>query len=105
MPSPVQGSSAIKGVLEEVPGVKGCIDEVLMGCVLQAGVGQNPARQAALKAGLPDTMSCMTVNKVCGSGLEAVMRASAAIKAVYAFAAEHRSELFAMVEINPQDML
>jgi acetyl-CoA C-acetyltransferase len=52
-----------------------------MGCVLQAGLGQNPARQAALKAGLPDTMSAMTINKVCGSGLEAVMRAAAAIKA------------------------
>lgn len=81
VPSPVLGSYAIKAVLEEVPGVKGAIDEVLMGCVLQAGVGQNPARQAALKAGLPDTMSAMTINKVCGSGLEAVMRAAASIKA------------------------
>src|SRR5262249_8693290 len=59
----------------------GQIDEVLMGCVLQAGLGQNPARQAALKAGLPDTISAMTVNKVCGSGLEAVMRAAQAIRA------------------------
>ncbi|MFN9977846.1 MAG: acetyl-CoA C-acyltransferase, partial [Phycisphaerae bacterium] len=52
-----------------------------MGCVLQAGVGQNPARQAALKAGLPDTLSCVTVNKVCGSGLQAVMLAAQSIKA------------------------
>lgn len=81
VPSPVLGSYAIKAVLEEVPPVKPAVDEVLMGCVLQAGLGQNPARQAALKAGLPDTMSAMTINKVCGSGLEAVMRAAAAIKA------------------------
>ena len=83
VPSPILGSYAIKAVLDDVPAVKspGVIDEVLMGCVLQAGLGQNPARQAALKAGLPDSMSAMTINKVCGSGLEAVMRAAAAIKA------------------------
>lgn len=81
VPAPVLGSYAIKAVLDEVPAVKPLVDEVLMGCVLQAGLGQNPARQAALKAGLPDTMSAMTINKVCGSGLEAVMRAAAAIKA------------------------
>jgi acetyl-CoA C-acetyltransferase len=57
------------------------IDEVIMGCVLQAGLGQNPARQAALKAGLPDRMPCFTVNKVCGSGLKAVMLAAQAIRA------------------------
>src|SRR5688572_23061383 len=49
----------------------GRIDEVIMGVVLQAGLGQNPARQAALKAGLPDTIAALTVNKVCGSGLKA----------------------------------
>ncbi len=81
VPSPVLGSYAIKAVLDEVPAAKALVNEVLMGCVLQAGLGQNPARQAALKAGLPDTMSAMTINKVCGSGLEAVMRAAAAIKA------------------------
>ncbi|HMN39564.1 MAG TPA: thiolase family protein [Phycisphaerales bacterium] len=81
VPAPILGSYAIKAVLDEVPAAKPLVDEVLMGCVLQAGLGQNPARQAALKAGLPDTMSAMTVNKVCGSGLEAVMRAAAAIKA------------------------
>ena len=52
-----------------------------MGNVLQAGVGQNPARQAALKAGLPDTIAAYTVNKVCGSGLKAVMLAAQAIRA------------------------
>src|SRR4029077_2426745 len=54
---------------------------VIMGNVLQAGVGQNPARQAALQAGLPNTVAAFTVNKVCGSGLKAVMLAAQAIKA------------------------
>jgi acetyl-CoA C-acetyltransferase len=57
------------------------VDEVIMGHVLQAGVGQNPARQAALKAGLPTRMAAYTVNKVCGSGLKAVMLAAQAIRA------------------------
>lgn len=56
------------------------VDEVIMGNVLQAGVGQNPARQAALKAGLPDTIAAFTVNKVCGSGLKSIMLAAQAIK-------------------------
>src|SRR5258707_14942146 len=49
------------------------VDEVIMGCVIQAGLGQNPARQAALRGGLPDAVSAVTVNKVCGSGLKAVI--------------------------------
>src|SRR5688572_7824964 len=57
------------------------IDEVLMGQVLQAGVGQAPARQAALRAGLPDGTSATTINRVCGSGLKSIMLASAEIKA------------------------
>jgi acetyl-CoA C-acetyltransferase len=57
------------------------VDEVIIGNVLQAGVGQNPARQVALKAGLPDTIAAFTVNKVCGSGLKAVMLAAQAIRA------------------------
>src|SRR5439155_23295546 len=52
------------------------VDEVIMGCVIQAGLGQNPARQAALHGGLPDTVSAVTVNKVCGSGLKAIMMAA-----------------------------
>jgi acetyl-CoA C-acetyltransferase len=52
------------------------VDEVIMGCVIQAGLGQNPARQAALNGGLPSTVSAVTVNKVCGSGLKAVMMAA-----------------------------
>jgi acetyl-CoA C-acetyltransferase len=57
------------------------VDEVVMGCILQAGLGMNPARQAAMKAGLPDSVPAHTVNKVCGSGLKAVMLAAQAIKA------------------------
>jgi len=56
------------------------VDEVIMGCVIQAGLGQNPARQAALKGGLPDTVSAVTVNKVCGSGLKAVMMAAQGVQ-------------------------
>ena len=57
------------------------VDEVVLGCILQAGLGMNPARQVAIKAGLPDSVPATTVNKVCGSGLESVMRAAQAIKA------------------------
>ena len=57
------------------------VDDVLMGQVLQAGVGQAPARQAALKAGLPDTTSATTINRVCGSGLKAIMLAASEIRA------------------------
>ena len=56
------------------------VDEVIMGCVIQAGVGQNPARQAALKGGIPFGVSAVTINKVCGSGLKAVMLAAQGIK-------------------------
>lgn len=85
-PSPVLGSYAIQAVLDQVPAVreaalKGGIDECIMGCVLQAGLGQNPARQAGLKARLPDTLNAQTINKVCGSGLQAVMLAAQSIKA------------------------
>jgi len=84
VPSPVLGSYAIKAAIEGLGGaakVGSQIDECIMGCVLQAGLGQNPARQAGLKAGLPDTLSAQTVNKVCGSGLQAVMLAAQSIKA------------------------
>src|SRR5256884_8563902 len=57
------------------------IEEVIMGNVISAGLGQNPARQAALFAGLPDRVGAVTVNKVCGSGLQAVMFASGMIRA------------------------
>jgi acetyl-CoA C-acetyltransferase len=84
--APLLGSYAIQGLFADVPALKaaatsGGVDEVIMGCVLQAGLGQNPARQAALKAGLPETQSCVTINKVCGSGLQSVMQAAQSIKA------------------------
>lgn len=80
-PSPQLGAYAIQAVLGDASAAKDHVDECVMGCVLQAGLGQNPARQAALKAGLPSTISAKTVNKVCGSGLEAVMMAAQSIKA------------------------
>ncbi|PGT89759.1 MULTISPECIES: acetyl-CoA C-acetyltransferase [Bacillaceae] len=73
------GSIVIKAVMERA-GIKGdMLDEVIMGNVLQAGLGQNPARQAAIGAGLPQHVSSFTINKVCGSGLKAVHLASQAI--------------------------
>lgn len=74
------GSIAIKGVLEESKISPELIDEVIMGNVLTAGIGQAPARQAALFAGLPEKTECMTINKVCGSGLKAVMLADLSIQ-------------------------
>lgn len=75
------GTVVIKEALER-GGVKpDQVDEVLMGCVLQSGLGQNVARQASLKAGLPFEVPCMTVNKVCGSGLKTINMAAAAIAA------------------------
>src|SRR3982751_1595511 len=56
------------------------IDEVIMGCVIQAGLGQNPARQAALNGGIPFGVSAVTINKVCGSGLKSVMMAAQGIQ-------------------------
>ena len=74
------GSIAIKGVLEDSKISPELIDEVIMGNVLTAGIGQAPARQAALFAGLPEKTECMTINKVCGSGLKSVMLAAQAIQ-------------------------
>jgi len=77
--SPELGSLAIRAAIESAKLDANQIDEVIMGCVLQAGLGQNPARQAALKAGIPDQVSAVTINKVCGSGLKSVMLAAQAI--------------------------
>ncbi|MDH3268483.1 MAG: thiolase family protein [Ignavibacteria bacterium] len=74
------GSIAIKAVLEDSKISPDLIDEVIMGNVLTGGQGQAPARQAALFAGLPDKTECMTINKMCGSGLKAVMLAAHAIQ-------------------------
>ncbi|AND41326.1 acetyl-CoA C-acetyltransferase [Cytobacillus oceanisediminis] len=79
--APELGAIAIKGALEKAGVTPDQIDEVILGNVLQAGLGQNPARQAALKAGLHESVSAMTINKVCGSGLKAVHLAAQAILA------------------------
>lgn len=81
LPAPDLGAIAIKEALARAKAAPNKIDEVIMGNVIQAGLGQNPARQAALKAGLPDTIAAFTVNKVCGSGLKAVMLAAQAVRA------------------------
>jgi acetyl-CoA C-acetyltransferase len=81
VPAPTLGSYVAKALFAEVPGAAAHVDECIMGCVLQAGVGQNPARQVAIQSGLPETISAVTVNKVCGSGLEAVMQAARSIRA------------------------
>ena len=75
------GSEAIKGALADAGLDAEAVDEVLMGCVLPAGTGQAPARQAALAAGLPKNVPCTTLNKVCGSGMKTVMMAHDAILA------------------------
>ena len=67
------GTVAIKGAMDKIQLDPASVDEVLMGNVIQAGVGQAPARQAAIGAGIPDTVPCTTVNKVCASGMKAVM--------------------------------
>src|SRR6266540_3910131 len=79
--APELGGRVLKESLQRAGLSPGAVDEVIMGSVLQAGLGQNPARQAALKAGLPDPIAAYTVNKVCGSGLKAVMLAAQAIRA------------------------
>jgi acetyl-CoA C-acetyltransferase len=74
--APRLGATAIKAALERAGVAAADVQTVLMGNVLQAGVGQAPARQAALGAGVPNSVPCVTVNKVCGSGLEAVVQAA-----------------------------
>jgi len=81
VPAPKLGAAAIKGALEKINLDPALVDEVLMGNVVQAGVGQAPARQAALFAGLPNTVVATTINKVCASGMKAVMQGAQAIMA------------------------
>lgn len=81
VPSPQLGAFAIEAAMSSSGVPTDRVDECIMGCVLQAGLGQNPARQAALKAGLPVSISAQTINKVCGSGLQAVMTADQSIRA------------------------
>ena len=81
VPAPKLGAIAIKCALERAGVRADEVDEVFMGNVVQAGVGQAPARQAALAAGIPNSVSCTTINKVCGSGLKSVMLAATQIAA------------------------
>ncbi|MCZ6779944.1 MAG: acetyl-CoA C-acetyltransferase [Acidobacteria bacterium] len=78
--APELGSIVVREAVKRAGLEPDAVDEVIMGNVLQAGVGQNPARQAALKAGLPVTVGALTINKVCGSGLKAVMLAAQAVR-------------------------
>ncbi|HKJ48641.1 MAG TPA: acetyl-CoA C-acyltransferase [Christiangramia sp.] len=79
IPATKLGSIAIKGALEKINLKPEMVQEVLMGNVVQAGVGQAPARQASLGAGIPDTVPCTTVNKVCASGMKTVMQGAQSI--------------------------
>ncbi|MEN9335981.1 MAG: hypothetical protein RLZZ500_968 [Bacteroidota bacterium] len=79
VPAPRLGAAAIKGALDKINLDPKLVDEVLMGNVVQAGVGQAPARQAALFAGLSEEVACTTVNKVCASGMKAIMQGAQAI--------------------------
>jgi acetyl-CoA C-acetyltransferase len=81
VPAVELGGVAIRAAVERAGVDPAQVDEVIMGNVLQAGLGQNPARQASLRGGLPDEVGAFTVNKVCGSGLKAVMLAAQAIRA------------------------
>ena len=78
--APKLGAIAIKAVVEETGIDKSQINEVIMGNVLSAGIGQAPARQASIQAGLPNSVEALTINKMCGSGLKAVMLADQAIR-------------------------
>ena len=79
VPAPKLGATAIKGALEKINLSPDLVDEVLMGNVVQAGTGQAPARQAAIYAGIPDSVPCTTVNKVCASGMKTIMQAAQSI--------------------------
>lgn len=79
IPAPKLGAIAIKGALDKIGLAPDMVEEVLMGNVVQAGTGQAPARQAAIFAGIPDSVPCTTINKVCASGMKTVMQAAQAI--------------------------
>ena len=81
VPTPTLGATAIKAALEHAGIDADQVDEAIIGCVLPAGLGQAPARQAALAAGLPTSTTCTTINKVCGSGMKAIMLGSDLIRA------------------------
>src|SRR5688572_22191611 len=78
--APELGATSVGEALRRASVPAEAVDEVIMGCVLQAGLGQAPARQAAIKAGIPPKAAALTVNKVCGSGLKAIMLAAQAVR-------------------------
>jgi acetyl-CoA C-acetyltransferase len=80
LPAPKLGAAAVAGALRKAGVEPGAVSEVILGNVLAAGVGQAPARQAAIHAGIPDSVPALTINKVCGSGMKAVMLAAQAIR-------------------------
>jgi len=77
--APKLGAIAIEGALKKANIKPEMVDEVLMGNVVQAGTGQAPARQAAIYAGIPDSVPCTTINKVCASGMKTIMQAAQSI--------------------------
>src|SRR5712691_11770249 len=79
--APELGAIAVRAALQRAKVAPDDVEEVILGNVIQGGVGQAPARQASIKAGIPASVSAVTINKVCGSGLKAVMLAAQAIKA------------------------
>ena len=79
VPATKLGAIAIEGAIKKINLSKENIDQVIMGNVLSAGLGQAPARQAAIYSGLPESVECLTINKMCGSGLKAIMLAQEAI--------------------------
>jgi acetyl-CoA C-acetyltransferase len=81
VPTPTLGATAIRAALEHAGVAGDAVSEVIMGCVLPAGLGQAPARQASLAAGVPQAVGCTTINKVCGSGMKAIMLGHDLIKA------------------------
>lgn len=81
VPTPQLGATAIRGAVEHAGIAADAVQEVIMGCVLPAGLGQAPARQAAIAAGVPTSAACITINKVCGSGMKAIMLATDMIRA------------------------
>lgn len=79
IPAPILGATAIKGALQKINLNPSLVNEVFMGNVISAGLGQAPARQAAIHAGIPNTVPCTTINKVCSSGMKAIMLAAQTI--------------------------
>jgi acetyl-CoA C-acetyltransferase len=81
VPTTTLGATAIKAALDQSGVAPAEVSEVIMGCVLPANLGQAPARQSAIAAGLPKSTGCTTINKVCGSGMKAIMLGNDLIKA------------------------